>query len=220
MLVAGAGLGVYVRRYRLEVGDNAKWEQEQQKALREKVSLELTNTPVFEASLYLRQVSNWRIHALFSPELGNETITLKVDNMPLNEALTRACELISAEWDVRNGALFIYPKGKTPHLPKTAIAHEKWEADTLKKLSRHVTLEMADEQLSTMTKFIGELVGIRMVFDPTFREPEHPLLNICAYNDRRAFDALTCLCFMTGAEWKLKQGTNGEGEIWIYPAGK
>jgi hypothetical protein len=211
MLVAGGGLGIYIRFFNL----NDPWQQALQKQLDLKCSADYEAEPLRSAAWMLPHSP---VYLFVSPEIAEKPTKLKIENQTMRDALARLCKTSNADWDTRNGAILIFPAGKPPPLQRMPHSRDGCDPQTLRKLSRLVTVEMADTPMSEAVNFMGSIINLRVNIDPAVKNPD-ALVFLCPVNDMRADDMLTWMCFLARTEWKLKKNSVGADEIWIVPQG-
>ena len=186
--------------------------------LDKKISLELKDgTTLYAAVLLLRGLSSANV--IVDPKLGAAKLALKIEGTQTKNAIDQICKLVSAGWDVRNGAIFIFPGGKAPPRAKIPQAKDPWEVDTLKKLATKIRLNFVDFGVKDIVGQISDLTKVNISLDPKFVGNRFDDLNkipvTLEVSKMRADDALTWICYFAGAEWTLKKDDGGVGTVWI-----
>ncbi|MCY3022059.1 MAG: hypothetical protein NTW87_23855 [Planctomycetota bacterium] len=192
-----------------------RWRKTLHDDMEEKISLEFENESLPRVAISLRP----HAFVVLSPELAEKKmkVTWRIDGVARKDAISQFCKRVGAAWDIRNGAIFIYPEGKAPPLRKRPSASEGWKPETLKKLSRRISFQMYETPLARAVHFINSLARVKIVLDPRLENADDPRIFMCPVDDMRVDDTLTWFCLLGNAEWTRKQADDGTDIIWVAP---
>jgi len=95
-----------------------EWKAKYQKALERRITFEFVDTPFVDCVEFLRTVAN--VNLVLDQALLHQpatTVSLRVQDMPISDALSWLTRLAGAEWELRDQAVHIQP-GKDAAQPK------------------------------------------------------------------------------------------------------
>ncbi len=196
--------------------DHVAWKRKVRQSLNTPVYAGIDDMTLPQAARSIQTQS--RIFIVVSPSLANEPIKtpLEFDHVRLSDALDKLCERVKAKWSVCNGAIFIYPENVLPPQQRVPHADEPWQLNVETSIQRRVSLEFFDMPFDEGVNFISEISGVEIRISPDLREAT-PVIQFCPVSEMRVDDALTWMCLLADAQWSLRKGPDGKGEIYISP---
>ncbi|MHC5054290.1 MAG: STN domain-containing protein [Planctomycetota bacterium] len=145
-----------------------------------KTTFEFVETPFTEAIAFIQTLA--KANMIVEPEAaearGRTPVTLKVANMPLDEALGWTCRMAGLDWTFNDHALVISTPERIAELRRRPAArreaepHEEpeWAREIRRKLERKVTFEFQGTPINEAIEFLQALTKISMIVDPAISE--------------------------------------------------
>ncbi|MHC4249983.1 MAG: STN domain-containing protein, partial [Planctomycetota bacterium] len=179
-----------------------------------KITFEFAETPFTEAIAFIGILA--RANMIVDPEAaeakGRTPVTLKVTDMPLDEALGWTCRLAGLDWTFTDQALVISTPERVAELRRRAAAargeaeEAEWERAIRAKLERKVSFELLDTPLEECVQFLETLTRISMVIGPEAQRRKGAVPITLKVTDQPLGMALRWLCALADVDHALLDG--------------
>ncbi len=167
-----------------------------QDELRSALSLQFTQTPLYEAQWFLRDIlkTTVLIDAAADPEAS---VTLSLREVPLEAALGQFAAAAGLELQIWRGFLVMRRPGQpVPALPADG------DAERARLATRLVSLQLDEDPVSAAADLLAEITGRPVTFPDEVME-----LRLClGVEALPASDLLDALAIMTGCTWRVGAG--------------
>jgi len=177
------------------------WLAEVRQRMERKVTFDFMDTPFLDTLTFLQSLCKMNI--VFEPGLeaakGKQLVSLKVTDMSVTLALQWLCRVNECEYDLRNGALYVFSAGKAK-MEGVLLAPR---LDPPKNLKAKSTFEFIDSRFDEAVNFIRTLSNATLIIDPKLDSAKTITLKVA---DMPIVDALEWMCRQAGAHFRFKDG--------------
>lgn len=178
-----------------------------------KVNLSFEETSILDALGFLSQYADVNVYIdpmLFEQRSEDDfLVTLKADDITVQNALDLITLTKSISYDVRFGGIFVADAARLKAIPKTALApptvdQPAWERKLRKLLESRITFSFDGATVPQALDFIRTLKGVNIVLSPEAQKVAESLECTQTVNGIPIVDAIALLVLPHGLKMELK----------------
>jgi len=197
-----------------ESPEEPRWRKALEAALEKPVSFDFVGVPVDDGFAFLRNATKTNIIIEKAAKWhGNLDVTLKLDKVPLREALTRICKRLDLAYMIENGAIFITTRErafKLEEIPfvyrsgRIVLAHGANAKGTPEDLlEEYISFRFFTRPLRNVAALLTDLKKVDIIVDPRAGDPP-----VTAGADAvKLKEALRRICKSTGTDYLIRGKT-------------
>jgi hypothetical protein len=176
------------------------WRRRTNEALRKKVTFDFVETPFQDVATFLSSLVDVTI-VLDPKGVRNDTsITLRVSEMPLQDAWTQACKLAGVVHTVMDEALFVTTAARMKEVARLDEALRPLQQPPTRELGEKavtkVTFDLVEKSCKDVAIFLAELTQLPVAFDAeAVKDPPTVTLRV---KEMQVGAAIRWCCRLTG----------------------